>query len=113
MLTSAFRHELRCVVTKHEAGPVARREVELLRHRIYHYHDDDVEQVRHGFQPLELEDVELLGGDVEGRRPVEEVPGRAVRAEIPELDRGVARDRPTMPDKLGRETRKERVCDEW
>src|SRR3546814_18866064 len=53
ILTIAFRHELRCFVTKHEAGPVARREVELLHHRIYHPHDDDVEQVRHGFQSSE------------------------------------------------------------
>src|SRR3546814_15373183 len=97
MLTSAFRHELRCVVTKHEAGPVARREVELLRHRIYHHHDDDVEQVRHGFQPLELEDDELVGGDVDGRRPVEEVPVSAIRAEIPEIERELARDRLPMP----------------
>src|SRR3546814_9986903 len=76
------------------------REVELLRHRIYHHHDDDVEQVRHGFQPLELEDDELVGGDVEGRRPVEEVPVSAIRAEIPEIEPELARDRLQMLDKV-------------
>src|SRR3546814_17384373 len=65
---------------------------------MYHHHDDDVEQVRHGFQPLELEDDELVGGDVEGRRPVEEVPVSAIRAEIPEIERELARDRLQMLD---------------
>src|SRR3546814_2498306 len=65
---------------------------------IYHHHDDDVEQVRHGFQPLELEDDELVGGDVEGRRPVEEVTVSAIRAEIPEIERELARDRLQMLD---------------
>src|SRR3546814_8657575 len=62
------------------------------------HHDDDVEQVRHGFQPLELEDDELVGGDVEGRRPVEEVPVSAIRAEISEIERELARDRLQMLD---------------
>src|SRR3546814_18764646 len=75
------------------------RSVELQRHRIYHHHDDDVEQVRHGFQPLELEDDELVGGDVEVRRPVEEVPVSAIRAEIPEIERELARDRLQMLDR--------------
>src|SRR3546814_8645304 len=55
--------ELRGLVAQHEARLVARGQVEFLRDRVHHHHDDHVEQIRHGFEALEFEHYKFIVAD--------------------------------------------------
>src|SRR3546814_16439474 len=83
--------ELRGLVAQHEARLVARGQVEFLRDRVHHHHDDHVEQIRHGFEALEFEHYKFIVADIQRRGAVEIMAIGAARSEIAQVEGELAR----------------------
>src|SRR3546814_11884577 len=84
--------ELRGLVAQHEARLVARGQVEFLRDRVHHHHDDHVEQIRHGFEALEFEHYKFIVADIQRRGAVEIMAIGAARSEIAQVEGELASD---------------------
>src|SRR3546814_15415917 len=78
--------ELRGLVAQHEARLVARGQVEFLRDRVHHHHDDHVEQIRHGFEALEFEHYKFIVADIQRRGAVDIMAIGAARSEIAQVE---------------------------
>src|SRR3546814_2338970 len=94
--------ELRGLVAQHEARLVARGQVEFLRDRVHHHHDDHVEQIRHGFEALEFEHYKFIVADIQRRGAVEIMAIGAARSEIAQVEGELARDGHEMVDMIER-----------
>src|SRR3546814_14946215 len=91
-----------CSSDLHEARLIARGQVEFLRDRVHHHHDDHVEQIRHGFEALEFEHYKFIVADIQRRGAVEIMAIGAARSEIAQVEGELARDGHEMVDMIER-----------